>query len=121
MNTIETETADYIDMLSQFACDTRLADIPATVSERCRVIMADTLAVIAAGMQELEMKALVANRLPRVAAGNASVIGSGKRCNPLDAALLNATAGVWLELDEGNLYTNGHPGIHVIPAAFAYA
>jgi 2-methylcitrate dehydratase PrpD len=35
--------------------------------------------------------------------------------------LLNATAGVWLELDEGNLNTNGHPGVHVIPAALAHA
>ncbi len=67
------------------------------------------------------MKALVAQHLPRVAAGKASIIGSGKRGNPLDAALLNATAGVWLELDEGNFNTNGHPGVHVIPAALAHA
>jgi 2-methylcitrate dehydratase PrpD len=56
-----------------------------------------------------------------VAGGHADVIGSGTRCNPLDAALLNATAGVWLELDEGNFSTNGHPGVHVIPAALAHA
>ena len=35
--------------------------------------------------------------------------------------MLNATAGVWLELDEGNFDTNGHPGVHVIPAALAHA
>ena len=116
-----SEAIDYLDTLSRFACETRLADIPAGVRDRCRVIIADMLAVIAAGMQESEMKALVANHLPRVAGGHASVIGSGQRCNPLDAALLNATAGVWLELDEGNFNTNGHPGIHVIPAALAYA
>ena len=89
--------------------------------ERCRVIIADLLAVIAAGMQESEMRALVANHVPRVGSGSAAVIGSGKRCNPLDAALLNATAGVWLELDEGNFNTNGHPGVHVIPAGLAHA
>lgn len=115
------DTTDYLDTLSRFACETRLADIPVAVRERCRVVVADMLAVIAAGMQEAEMQALVANHVPQVASGHASVIGSGKRCNPLDAALLNATAGVWLELDEGNFNTNGHPGVHVIPAALAHA
>ena len=115
------ETPEYLDILSRFACSTRLGDIPVSVRERCRVIIADMLAVIAAGMQEPEMQALVANHLPRVAGGSANVLGSGRRCNPLDAALLNATAGVWLELDEGNFNTNGHPGVHVIPAALAHA
>ena len=114
-------TTDYLDVLSRFASDTRLSDIPADVRSRCCVIIADTLAVIAAGMQEQEMKALAAHHLLDAGAGHASVIGTCKRCNPLDAALLNATAGVWLELDEGNFNTNGHPGIHVIPAALAHA
>ena len=116
-----TEPNDYLDALSRFACATRLDDVPLAVRERCKVIVADLLAVIAAGMQEPEMKALVAQHVPRVASGRAAVIGSGKRCNPLDAALVNATAGVWLELDEGNFNTNGHPGVHVIPAALAHA
>ncbi|MEO7728313.1 MAG: MmgE/PrpD family protein [Burkholderiales bacterium] len=115
-----TASTDYLDTLSRFAC-TAHPDIPAAVRERCKILVADMLAVIAAGMQEAEMKALAALHLPRVAAGRASVIGSGQRCNPLDAALLNATAGVWLELDEGNFNTNGHPGVHVIPAALAHA
>jgi 2-methylcitrate dehydratase PrpD len=116
-----TEANDYLDTLSRFACDTQLSEIPLAVRERCEVIIADLLAVIAAGMQVPEMKALVAQHVPRVANGHASVVGSGKRSNPLDAALLNATAGVWLELDEGNFNTNGHPGVHVIPAALAHA
>ena len=116
-----TAAADYLDSLSRFACETAYADIPPAVRERCKVIVADLLAVIAAGMQEPEMQALAANQLPRVAAGRSAVIGTGKHCNPLDAAMLNATAGVWLELDEGNFDTNGHPGVHVIPAALAHA
>jgi 2-methylcitrate dehydratase PrpD len=112
---------DYLAVLSQFACETRWADIPVTVRERAGIIVADLVAVIAAGMQEPEMKALVAQHLPQTAQGKAAVIGTGKRANPLDAALLNATAGVWLELDEGNFNTNGHPGVHVVPAALAHA
>ncbi|MBM3356774.1 MAG: MmgE/PrpD family protein [Betaproteobacteria bacterium] len=113
--------ADYLDALAQFACETRFEDLPSNIVEHCKLILSDTLPVIAAGMQQKEMRSLAARHLPKVAPGRAMVIGTGKRANPLDAALLNAAAGVWLELDEGHFYTNGHPGIHVIPAALAHA
>jgi 2-methylcitrate dehydratase PrpD len=113
--------ADYLDELARYACETRFEDVPAPVIEHCKLILADTLPVIGAGMQQKEMRALVGRHLPRAAPGKASVIGTGKRAGPLDAAMLNAIAGVWLELDEGHFYTNGHPGIHVIPAALAHA
>jgi len=112
---------DYLDALAQFACDTQFSDVPSHVVEHCKLILADTVPVIGAGMRQKEMRSLLDRHLPMVAAGRASVIGTGKRANPLDAAMLNAIAGVWLELDEGHFYTNGHPGIHVIPAALAYA
>src|SRR5438034_1077118 len=37
------------------------------------------------------------------------------------ATLVNATAGVALEVDEGNRLGGGHPAIHVIPGALAVA
>src|SRR3954468_9122943 len=98
--------SDYLDVLSGFGSATSFAELPVAVRDRCKVIFADLIAVIAAGMQEPEMQSLAAQHLPAVAAGRSSVIGNGRRCNPLDAALLNATAGVWLELDEGNFNTN---------------
>ena len=86
-----------------------------------RWVLADCLPVIAAGMQVDEMKALVAAHLDTAASGGAWVIGTGRRAAALDAALLNGTAGTWLELDEGNLFAKGHPGIQVVPAAVAVA
>jgi hypothetical protein len=44
-------------------------------------------------------------------AGNAWVVGTGKRATAFDASLLNGTAGTWIELDEGNLFAKSHPGI----------
>src|SRR3954471_9330286 len=113
--------SDYLDVLSRFASATSFADLPVHVRDRCKVIIADLIAVIAAGMQEPEMQSLAAHHLPTVAGGDASVIGHARRFHPLYAELINATAGVWLELDEGNFNTNGHPGVHVIPAALAHA
>jgi 2-methylcitrate dehydratase PrpD len=108
----------YLQDLAAFACRTRLADLPAKVLERTRWVVADSLPVIAAGMQQPEMQALLKDPLSH---GNAWVLGTRKRASALDAAFLNGTAGTWLELNEGNLFAKGHPGIQVVPAAVALA
>jgi 2-methylcitrate dehydratase PrpD len=72
-------------------------------------------------MQVAEMKALVRSHLKDSGSGKAWVFGAGRAALGIDAALLNGTAGTWLELDEGNLFAKGHPGIQVVPAAVAAA
>ena len=49
------------------------------------------------------------------------MLGHGGKADPLLATLANGTAGVALEVDEGNRLGGGHPAIHVIPAALAVA
>ncbi len=109
----------HLQELAAFACRTRLADLPAKVLERTRWVVADSLPVIAAGMQQPEMQALAKRHSP--AGGSAWILGTRQRANAFDAALLNGTAGTWLELNEGNLFAKGHPGIQVVPAAVALA
>jgi 2-methylcitrate dehydratase PrpD len=111
----------YLITLAEFAAGTQLNDISMSARERARWVIADSIPVIAAGMQQPEMQAFVARQLAGAAPGNAWVIGAGRRAGALDAALLNGTAGTWLELDEGNLFAKGHPGIQVVPAALALA
>lgn len=111
----------YLVTAARFICDARLSDLGTKAMERARRVIADCIPVIAAGMQQREMKAWTAQHLASAAAGAAWVIGTGKRAGALDAALLNGTAGTWLELDEGNLFAKGHPGIQVVPAAVALA
>jgi 2-methylcitrate dehydratase PrpD len=115
------EPPRFLQELADFAAATRLEDLSEAARDRARLIIADCIPVVAAGMQEREMKALVARHLAQAGGGNAWVIGSGRRAGPMDAALLNGTAGTWLELDEGNLFAKGHPGIQVVPAAVAVA
>lgn len=111
----------YLRTLARFVCGTPLADIPQEVVARGRWVIADSLPVIAAGMQNAEMRTFAERHLTHAAPGDAWVIGTGRRAAPLDAALLNGTAGTWLELDEGNTYAKGHPGIQIVPAALAVA
>jgi hypothetical protein len=84
-------------------------------------LLADSIAVVACGAQEKEIKALVAKITIPFAPVVATVIGAGIRTEPQKAALINGIAGTFTELDEGNRFARGHPAIHVIPAALAVA
>jgi len=53
--------------------------------------------------------------------GPATLLGQPGSATAVFAALSNATAGVALEMDEGNRLGGGHAAIHVIPAALAVA
>lgn len=114
-------TLDYIDELVTFACTAQLSDVTPKALQHLRFIVADTLAAVAIGNQQPEMQAMLVQQLRLSGTGQAAVLGTGTNLNPIDAAALNAAAGCWLELDEGNLTSNGHPGIQVIPAALAVA
>ena len=111
---------DPLHQLSEFLCRTSFDELPASVRERARQVSADTLAAIAGGSAEPEVRALTQDLIP-VSSGGASVIGTGRHGEAGLAAFLNATAGTFLELDEGNQFARGHPGIHVVPAALAFA
>lgn len=112
---------EYLQSAARFLCDTRLDDLSQQARDRARWIIMDCIPVVAAGMQQSEMQAYVAKHLEGAGSGSAWVIGTRRRAGALDASLLNGTAGTWLELDEGNLFAKGHPGIQVVPAAVALA
>ncbi len=109
---------DGLEELTTFLAWTRLEDVAAEDLDHTRLVIADCLAAMVAGSVEPEIVAL---RGRSEAPGPASILGSGQRVAPERAAFLNGTAGTVLEVDEGHRYCRGHPGIHVLPAALAYA
>lgn len=113
--------SDYLNSVVSYICGTSFEDLPQDVILRAKEVLADTVAVIAAGAQEKEVRALGKRLIDPQARQVASLIGSTLRTEPVNAALINGTAGTFLELDEGNQFGRGHPGIHVIPAALAIA
>ena len=112
---------DYLNRLISYICSTSFDDLPGEVVQRAKEVTADSLAVIAAGAQEGEMKALRQRLVGRESKGAATMIGAGTRTESAKAALFNGTAGTFLELDEGNQFGRGHPAVHVLPAALATA
>ena len=95
--------------------------LPGPVVERTKQVLFDCIGAIGAGAQEPEVQRLTEKMLKRGAAGPAPLIGAHKRSGAGAAAFLNGLAGTMLEIDEGNQYARGHPGIHVMPAALAAA
>ncbi len=107
---------DYLDTLSRFAAELEYAALPPEVQEQLGWILADTVAAIVAGSAEPELRALAGGL---GSGGGATLIGLGCSASMDAAALLNGTAGTFLEMDEGNRFSRGHPAVHVLPAALA--
>jgi 2-methylcitrate dehydratase PrpD len=112
---------DYLATVAEWICAAGLEDLPPALIERGRWIFADSIGAIVAGMRIPEMRGFVDQHLAGRDAGPASLIGLGRQVHPMDAALLNGTAGTWIEQDEGNIHAKGHPGIQVVPVALAVA
>ncbi len=104
--------------LAAFAAETTPAAIPPSALDKTALILADSIGAIAGGAAEDDVRALTERQS---APGDAVVIGAGETRAPGTAALLNGTAGTTLEMDEGNQFSKGHPGMHTIPAALAVA
>jgi 2-methylcitrate dehydratase PrpD len=111
---------NYLTEVAEFAAGFPAADLPPEAVERTKLIIADSIGAIVGGAAEPEVKVLSAR--PGMAGGGpALLIGTGIGAHPAQAALVNGTAGTWLEMDEGNQFCKGHPGMHSFPAAFAFA
>ena len=104
-----------LDTLSDFAAQLQWRELPAPAKAHLGWILADTVAAMAAGSAEPELRRWAAQQRE----GPATLVGLGRGTDPTLAALLNGTAGTFLEMDEGNRFSRGHPAIHVLPALLA--
>lgn len=113
--------SDYLARLARAAHDVRVETLGAGARTAARLVVLDTLGAICAGSQLGENRRLAKLAAARSGRGVAALLGHVERAEPMLAALVNGTAGVALEVDEGNRWGGGHPAIHVLPAALATA
>jgi len=125
-------TTSLLERAAQAAGDLQLDRVPEEVIQHAGYVIADTVGVIFAGarsnqmarLRELDMaEALVHPAgacLPAASRASTVLADTLPRASAAHAALLNATAGTFLELDEG-MRPTGHPAMHVVPAALAAA
>lgn len=112
---------DYLGRLAGFVEATRLDALPVSVIAAAKHVLLDTLGAIVAGSALDENRRLAGLAAARAPHGLATLLGHGEKADAYWAALTNATAGVALEVDEGNRLGGGHPAIHVVPGALAVA
>jgi len=108
--------ASFLPAISTFIPATAMTDIPAATAARAKLVILDCVGAIVGGMAEPEMQQLAAMPQPT---GGAPVLGTNLTTDSQTAAFLNGMAGTVLEMDEGNQFARGHPGMHLYPALLA--
>ena len=111
----------YLDRVSRFVCDTRLEDLDLSTVTAAKTVVLDTLGAMLAGSRLPENEKLAQLAAKTGEQGPATLLGHHSSATAVFAALATATAGVALEMDEGNRRGGGHAAIHVLPAALAVA
>jgi 2-methylcitrate dehydratase PrpD len=115
----EEAMPEYLDRICDFVVRTGYGDFSPEVIERGKKVVYDTIGAIVAGAQQNEPIELAKRMAPYWGAVTSSVIGQSRKADPLNAALINGTAGTFMELDEGNQFARGHAGVHVVTPALA--
>ena len=114
------ECARATRVLAAWAAKVRYEDIPRPALERAVRVLADDLAAIVGARGEPEVAAFHERTLARAKVAEATVFRGGRpRTDRLSAAVANAVAADWLELDEGYRPTPCHAGLYVVPALLA--
>ena len=111
----------YLDQLAEFVAKLRAEDLPPDAIAAARDVVLDTIGAMTAGSRLDENANFARLAAGMSGPGNTTIIGHDARVQPVWAAMVNATAGVALEMDEGNRVGGGHPSIHVTPGAVAVA
>lgn len=115
-------SGDAIRRLLRWAHGTRFEDIPAEALRRGARILGDDLGAMVAAGGEPEVLRLQQRMLDDVARHEATVFRGGRpRTGRRQAAIANAAAADWLELDEGYRLTPCHAGLYTLPALLAEA
>ena len=112
---------EYLDRLARFACELRLDRLGSEAVAAAQTVVLDTVGAMVAGSRLPENRKLAEMAVKMSGTGVSTVVGHSGLAGPMLASLVNGTAGVALEMDEGNRLGGGHAAIHVIPPAMAVA
>jgi len=107
--------------LANFIAHLNYQSLPGEVLQKAKHCLMDTLGAALAGSKMPE--ALIAKKLAeKLNPRKESTLFTGKgKVGVLEAAMANGIMSHVLELDDGNRYAQGHPGVAVIPAVLALA
>lgn len=121
-NDQRTEIAAGLRTLTRWAADYPAARMEPSVLQRAAAILADDFGAMVAARDEPEVARFHAWSLRRNSQPEATIFrGCRQRTDRMSAAVANAVAACWLELDEGYRPVPCHAGLHILPALMAEA
>ena len=98
------------------------AQVPRRLLEQAALVLFDDIAAMVAARGEPDLQRLIARLRQSSATGEATVFGAaGGKADRYSAAVANAAAGDWCELDEGYRLSSCHAGLYTLPALLAAA
>lgn len=120
--TLRESAGRGVQNLIDWAVQQELSDIPTEVRQQTVMVIADDLAAMFSAENEPQVAASQAMLLANGLAGQASVFRRDRaKLAPLQAALANALAASWNELDEGYRKAVCHAGLYTLPILLAIA
>jgi len=105
--------------LAQFIAALSYDDFDEVTLTKAKTHLLDTIGTCLAGSRQPEAEIAAATLFDVTPAGTIPVPGRTQRTDFLTAALLTGTAAHGLELDDGFRAAGAHPGVVVVPSAFA--
>ena len=118
----KAEVAKAVRELVDWSAGCTVADIPRPILARAAGVLADDLAAMIGARGEPEVVKYHARVAERARHHEATLLRGGhQRVGRIDAAVANAVAADWLELDEGYRLVPCHAGLYVMPALLATA
>lgn len=106
--------------MATFIKELDYTNIPAKVEKSARIALLDCLGNIIASTNSSEYKLISqCSSLYGNSPDESTAIGLGKKLPEAGAAFINGCLGRILDLDDGELFSRGHPGTVIIPAALA--
>ncbi len=95
--------------------------VPDEVRYRARACLLDNLGCVLGGTLAPISRISAEYSAASWAGDEATILGHGLRSTAAGAAFANANAGNALDIDDDQIYTRGHPGVMIFPAALAAA
>lgn len=109
----------YTQALAAFVTEARTDDLPASVIERARAALTDTLGVALAGTSE-PASHIAARWVSEMGArGRSRCWGRSLATSPSEAAFANGVAAHALDFDDSHPSLRGHPSATLVPTALA--
>lgn len=110
------------EALIHWASTVEFSDIPLAARRRALLILADDMGAMLSAEAEPEVAAFHDMLAASSSAGSASLLRKGRARLPIEAAAIgNAVAASWNELDEGYRKAVCHAGLYTLPCLLAHA